>query len=72
MCNVILLSILLEHSKLASRIKREVVKVRRQLALQKGEKLLSDDELNQTVDTASEAEEKVAARESSPEPVVSV
>ena len=47
-----------ERNKLASKIKREVVKVRRQLALQKGEKLLSDDEINRSAidETASEGE----------------
>ena len=53
-----------ERNKVATKMKREVVKVRRQLALQKGERLLSDDDddvmspATAAESTASEAEEK--------------
>ena len=51
-----------ERNKLVTKLKREIVKVRRQLALQKGERLLSDDDdvmspVTANESTASEAEE---------------
>lgn len=45
-----------ERNKLASKVKREIIKVRRQMALQQGERLLSDDDLNATVDTVSDVD----------------
>ena len=61
---------------MATKLKREIVKVRRQLALQKGERLFSDDDdvmspATANESTASEAEDKSqdddAGDESSPE-----
>ena len=49
--------IFVERNKLASKVKREIIKVRRQMALQQGERLLSDDDLNATVDTVSDVDD---------------
>ena len=62
--------VVVERNKLASKVKREIIKVRRQMALQQGERLLSDDELNATIDTVSDVEDEPAPTQKNTDDVI--